>query len=172
MPIMIDAPDCGTSLSAFLAIGQELITHDPRHSILLSVHAYWAGDYDGTADVALAVNAGLPIVFGEIANKQEDNGNQCHYALDGTGLDNPPPSGFQYQNLLAQLKQVQVGWLAWAWYKDACAARCITPDGNYGGAGSAGLTPYGNDILNNASYGLLAVPPKRTASLPGAAPFP
>ena len=42
--VMIDAPDCGTSLHAFTSIGQELIDHDPRHNLLLSAHAYWAAD--------------------------------------------------------------------------------------------------------------------------------
>lgn len=50
MPIMIDAPDCGTSLHALVSIGHELINHDPRRSLLMSAHAYWAG-WDGTAHV-------------------------------------------------------------------------------------------------------------------------
>ena len=49
MPVMIDAPDCGTSLDAWISIGQELIDHDPDHNLLLSVHAYWAAyDRDAT----------------------------------------------------------------------------------------------------------------------------
>ena len=50
-------------------VSVELINHDPKHNILLSVHAYWA-DYDGTSEIQNAVNVNLPIVFGEIANKQ------------------------------------------------------------------------------------------------------
>jgi hypothetical protein len=46
MPLLIDAPDCGTSLDAFLTVGQQLITADPSHNFLLSAHAYWAA-YDG-----------------------------------------------------------------------------------------------------------------------------
>lgn len=51
----------------------------------------------------------------------------------------------------------------------------MTPDGNYTGAidGSyTGLTPYGEDILHNDTYGLRLghFSVKRTQSLPGAPP--
>src|SRR5260370_37744813 len=69
MPVMIDAPDCGTSIDACITIGQELIDHDPDHNLLLSTHAYWAA-YDGMPHIDSAVNGHLPIVFGEVANKQ------------------------------------------------------------------------------------------------------
>lgn len=175
MPIMIDAPDCGTSISAFRMVGQELVDADPRHNVLLSVHAYWGGDYDGTSEVVPAVNSNLPIVFGEIANKQFANGDECYYGLDGTDYKNPPDTGFRYQSLLALLAHHEIGWLAWAWYKDNCEERRITPDGNYTGAidGSyTGLTPYGEDLLLNSIYGFRfsVFPSKRTTSLPGAPP--
>ena len=56
MPVMIDAPDCGSSMDAWLAIGQNLINHDPDHNLLLSVHAYWAA-YDGMRYISSAVNS-------------------------------------------------------------------------------------------------------------------
>jgi len=208
MPIMIDAPDCGTSINAFTQIGQELIDHDPRHSLLLSVHAYWGG-YNGTAEIVATVNANLPIVFGEVANKQASekltyqvlnkNGqletieyvDECHIALDGTGKkeadadvklvsdneNNPykdangkpipiktnlePPidpntnTFFKYQDLLPILAAHNIGWLAWAWYKDKCEPRRMTTNGNY-----TELTPYGTYILNQLKIS------KRTPILP------
>lgn len=171
MPIMIDAPDCGTSINAFTSIGQELINHDPRHSLLLSVHAYWGGDYDGTVEIANAFNANLPIVFGEIANKQFANEDECYYGLDGTGINHPPPTGFRYQNLLALLAGYEIGWLAWSWYPDKCANRRMTPDGNYTSkidGSPTGLTTYGEDIVHNGSYGLRLgmFGAKQTQSLP------
>lgn len=155
MPIMIDAPDCGTSIHAFTNIGQELIDHDPNRNLLLSVHAYWADPgFDGGAEIAKAVAANLPIVFGEIANKQADGADECHYDLDGTVENHPPvvgPSGaaFTYQSLLVSLGQHEIGWLAWSWWKDNCPSRQMSSTGAY-----AGLTTYGNDLVNNASYGL------------------
>ncbi len=160
MPIMIDAPDCGTSLNAFNSIGQALVDHDPKHNILLSVHAYWAAPgFDGPAEIRKAHSANLPIVFGEIANKQADHEDECFYALDG-GQGQPPANGFKYQDLLALLKTHEMGWLAWSWWRDKCPAREMTTNGTF-----AGLTPYGSDIVNNVSYGLKATA-KRSPTLP------
>ncbi len=168
MPIMIDAPDCGSSVHAFTAIGQMLVDHDPKHNVLLSAHAYWAGlPYDGVAEVVRAVTAGLPIVLGEIANKQSDQGDECYYGLDGSNQNHPPLPGpsatFTYQDLLGTLAQHEVGWLAWCWWKDSCPARQLTSTGQY-----ANLTPYGQDLVNNVSYGLLTgtYHALRTATLP------
>jgi mannan endo-1,4-beta-mannosidase len=93
VPLMIDAPDCGTSLEAFNLVGQQLINHDPDHNLLLSEHAYWAG-YDGFSALNTAIQANLPIVFGEIANTQDEviNGvtQYGYYSLDGSNQGNPP----------------------------------------------------------------------------------
>lgn len=177
MPIMIDAPDGGTSIDVFNAIGAELIAHDPRRSILLSVHAYWAG-YNGRPGLDEAVDAGLPIVFGEIANKQDEDVDGetsfCHYDLDGTQASpNPTSTGFRYQSLLIYLTQLEVGWLAWSWWKDGCTVRQMTLDGNYAG-GHTGLTAYGYDLLHHATYGMRTgyFATQRSPSLPGAPPPP
>ena len=157
VPIMIDAPDCGMSIHAWPAIGQELIDHDPDHNLLLSVHAYWAG-FDGRLHIQTAVDANLPLVFGEIANKQfgEENGvaDECYYDLDGPGPGHAPASSFTYQGLLQTLKTQEIGWLAWSWGPDKCNARNI---GRYNPITHQyeGLNqPYGDDIVNNPDYGL------------------
>ncbi len=161
MPIMIDAPDCGSSINAFLSIGKELVQVGGG-GILLSAHAYWAG-YDGTEDMKKAIDANLPIVFGEIANKQSETvgevTHECYYGLDGTNLDHSTTTGFRYQDLLIKLSEMEVGWLAWAWYKDGCAPRRMTQGdrGSYAGTvppSPTGLTPYGDDLLFNRTYGI------------------
>ncbi|MGL4630170.1 MAG: cellulase family glycosylhydrolase, partial [Leadbetterella sp.] len=159
IPIMIDAPDCGTDVKAIVDGGQEIIDHDPKKNVIFSVHSYWAG-YNGYTDLTNAINANLPLVFGEIANKQDDYVNNstsyCHYNLDGTtDPPNNPTNGFQYQTLLTTLKNNNIGWLAWAWIRDGCSYRNMTsnsPTAPYGGFNT--LTTYGNDIVNNATYGL------------------
>ncbi|QSQ20098.1 cellulase family glycosylhydrolase [Pyxidicoccus parkwayensis] len=159
MPVMLDAPDCGTSIDAWLSIGQELIDHDPDHNLLLSVHAYWA-DYDGMPHINSTVNANLPIVFGEVANKQGETINNvthdCFYDLDGLNQNHPPNFGFTYQSLLQTLKTQEIGWLAWSWGPDSCQSRNI---GQYAQDSNQfeGLSePFGNDIVNNPDYGLKA----------------
>jgi mannan endo-1,4-beta-mannosidase len=159
VPIMIDAPDCGTSIHAWPEIGQELIDDDPDHNVLLSVHAYWA-DFDGMPHIDTAVIANLPIVFGEIANKQDDEANGetrfCFYDLDGLGQNHPPASGFRYQVLLEKLKSKDIGWLAWSWWPDGCPSRNIGTYNNVTGHFEGLSLPYGDDIVNHPSYGLRA----------------
>jgi mannan endo-1,4-beta-mannosidase len=154
LPLMIDAPDCGISLNAFTQIGAELVAADPLGNILLSTHAYWAG-FDGTEYLAPAVAANLPIVFGEIANKQDEfiDGKTvyCYYDLDGTTQNNLTSTGFTYQSFLTTLASEEVGWLAWSWTDDFCSSRQMTPTGKF-----ADLGTYGLDLVNNATYGLKA----------------
>jgi len=157
MPVMIDAPDCGTSIDALVTIGQELIDHDPDHNLLLDVHAYWAA-YDGIPHIASAVNSNLPIVFGEVANKQDETVNGatqfCFYDLDGLNQNHPPQIAFTYQSLLQTLKTSEIGWLAWSWGPDGCASRNL---GTYNQNTNQfeGLSePFGNDIVNHPDYGL------------------
>lgn len=155
MPVMIDAPDCGTSIHAFTNVGQQLIAGDPSGNVLLSAHAYWAAlPYDGPAEITKVINAGLPLVLGEVANKQSDQGDECYYDLDGSGQGHAPKPApgaapFTYQALLTLLAQQDVGWLSWCWWKDDCASRQMTGTGNY-----ADLTSYGLDLVDNPFYGL------------------
>jgi mannan endo-1,4-beta-mannosidase len=157
MPVMIDAPDCGTSIDAFISIGQELIDHDPDHNLLLSIHAYWAA-FDGRPYIGSAVNANLPIVFGEVANKQDetiDGATQfCYYDLDGLGQNHPPQTAFTYQSLLETLKTQEIGWLAWSWWPDGCSSRNIGVYAQNSHQYEGLSEPFGNDIVNHPSYGL------------------
>lgn len=147
VPLMIDAPDCGTSLDVFLSMGAQLIAADPQHNVLLSAHAYWAG-YDGMSFIQPCVDASLPIVFGEISNRQ-DNGDG-YYSLDGSGSWTPAPNGFQYQNLLLSALRHDIGWLAWSWGPDKSDDRCLSTDRTF-----ASLSPFGQDFIHNPSYGLV-----------------
>lgn len=157
MPVMIDAPDCGISIHAWLAIGQELIDHDPDHNLLLSVHAYWAG-FDGRPHIETAVNSNLPIVFGETANKQDgevDGVTQfCFYDLDGLHQNHPPQTAFTYQDLLQTLKAQEIGWLAWSWWPDGCSSRNLGVYSPISGAFEGLSEPYGRDIVNQPDFGL------------------
>jgi mannan endo-1,4-beta-mannosidase len=150
VPLMIDAPDYGTSLEVFVSHGAELVAADPLGNILLSCHAYWA-EYDGVTQFNALTAPRLPIVFGEIANKQDDTdgaGNLIgYYDLDGSGQNVKPDTGFTYQSFLPLLSQRGYGWLAWSWGPDNCAARMLTTDGT----SFASITPYGQDIVNRLS---------------------
>ncbi len=158
VPIMIDAPIGGTSLKLINLAAAELIAHDPEHNIMFSVHAYWA-ENDQTPELNTAINNNVPIVFGELANKQlgADDWNtnpargysECYYGIDGTPHEHLPPSGFNYKNLLPILKTNGIGWLGWEWFNDGCPARNLTTNGNF-----TNLTQFGNDLINNVNYGM------------------
>lgn len=153
VPLMIDAPDGGSSIDVFLQVGQQFIDADPLHNILLSVHAYWAA-YNGMSFVEQTIAANLPIVFGEVANWQDEN-TPGVYSLDGSGQGIPAEYGYTYQSLLTYCQQNLMSWLAWSWGPDDCSPRNISANGVY----PAQLTPYGVDITNNAVYGLTEAAP-------------
>lgn len=158
VPIMIDAPLCGGSLALVNQAAAEIINHDPDHNIIFSVHAYWAID-DESSLIATSVANNVPVIFGEISSKQvgADDWNtnpptgysECYYGIDGTATEHTAPSGYSYKNLLPLLKNNEIGWLHWEWFNDGCSLRNMTTDGNY-----INLTTFGQDAVNNASYGI------------------
>ncbi len=152
VPLMIDATDCGSTLDVFLKVGEQFIGADPLQNILLSAHAYWA-EYDGLDKINACVSAGLPIVFGEMSNIEDGDDPNTYISLDANG-NNPWPAaenGFTYQALLGTCFHHEIGWLAWSWGPDDSDDRQLSVDGTF-----ANLTPWGQDFLTNASYGLAA----------------
>lgn len=152
-PLMIDAPDCGTNSDAFITSGTAaaLITHDPKHNLIFSAHAYWYA-YAGNDSLQMATKlnavlaANIPFVLGEIANEQDD-ATMCQYTLN-------------YKPLLNYCKNKNVNWLAWVWDHDGCPNRQISSSGNF-----ANLTVYGTDVINNANYGLKSKPAAKSRYL-------
>lgn len=140
VPLMIDAPDCGTDLDDLASIAVALQTNDPLHNLIFSAHAYWYA-YAGNDSITMlnkimnALSQNVPIVLGEIANLQDDAA-PCAYVLN-------------YEALLHICSDLGVSWLAWSWDHDNCPARQVSSNGNF-----ASLTYYGNDIVYNADYGL------------------
>ncbi len=143
VPIMIDAPDCGTSIDVLLGAGAEFLLHDPKHNIICSAHAYWG--LDDSAAVATKVQqaaaASFPVILGEVANYQTD-AQPCQYNI-------------QLTSILRACQQNQTGWMAWCWYKDHCPSRQLTTDGTF-----ANLSPYGQLIINDGTWGLATKAPK------------
>ena len=146
------------SIDAWTAIASDL-TIRPHHNVLFSVHAYWAA-VDGMPHIDALVDANLPVVFGEIANKQDnevDGATQfCFYDLDGLGENHAPDTGFTYQALLQKLKTEEIGWFAWSWWPDGCLSRNIAIYNDATNQFEGFRIPYGDDIVNNPDYGLKA----------------
>jgi mannan endo-1,4-beta-mannosidase len=88
----------------------------------------------------------IPLVLGEIANQQDD-ASMCQYNLN-------------YKPLLNYCENKKISWLAWSWDHDGCPARQLSSTGNF-----SNLTTYGNDIINNTTYGLLSHPAAKSSYL-------
>ncbi|QAA81050.1 hypothetical protein EI546_04610 [Aequorivita sp. H23M31] len=141
VPIMIDAPDCGTSSSELLSIAEEMLQADPLHNLIFSVHAYWYG-YASTPVVIDQKldeinNKDVCFVFGEIANFQDVNECGSQNILDIT------------THVLEKACSNQIGWLAWTYDQDCSAPREMTTDGSF-----LNLTEWGNFIVNDPEFGL------------------
>jgi len=122
-------------------VASQIIGADPLHNIIFSSHAYWyayANNDSATMaqDVATALSYNFPLVLGEVANYQDSSPAYCTWALN-------------YPALLHSCVQLNVGWLVWSWSNDQCTLRQLSTDGTYGN-----LSAFGQDIVNNASYGL------------------
>jgi mannan endo-1,4-beta-mannosidase len=152
-PLMIDAPDCGQNSDVFITsnTASDLITFDPKHNVIFSTHAYWYGYANNDSlQMATKINdvtsQNIPLVLGEIANQQDD-ASMCQYNLN-------------YKPLLNYCENKKISWLAWSWDHDGCPARQLSSTGNF-----ANLTTYGNDIINNPTYGLLSHPATKSSYL-------
>ena len=140
VPLMIDGPDCGTNLDVLAGVGPALVSADPSHNLIFSAHAYWysyaSNDSSQMATkIDNALSANIAFVFGELANLQDD-ASMCQYALN-------------YTALLRICKRKKIGWLAWSWDNDGCAARQVSSAGSF-----SGLSPYGQVIVNDPEFGL------------------
>lgn len=139
--LMIDAPDCGSTLSTLVNIGQELLDNDPDTNLVFSTHTYWIA-YTGNdsvnirAELQTAYDSGLPIVLGEVATEQDEVGTPCMYQLN-------------YKAILRIAEDLDFGWLIWSWYKDQCPNRAMTTNGNFNA-----LTAFGQEITHDPAFGL------------------
>jgi mannan endo-1,4-beta-mannosidase len=140
VPLLIDGPDCGTNLDVLADVGATLEAADPLGNLIFSAHGYWYAFANNDpvqmqAKVDHALDMGIPFIFGELANQQDD-AVLCQYDLD-------------YTSLLDICTAAHIGWLAWSWDHDGCSERQISTNGL-----ASSLTAYGEDIVNNAAYGL------------------
>ncbi|MBK9793059.1 MAG: cellulase family glycosylhydrolase [Sphingobacteriales bacterium] len=140
MPLVLDASDCGQHLNLWKSIGTSLQNFDPKHNLIFSAHTYWTSYANSTTAITNLLNDAatwnIPVVLGEIANKQDDNTGNCIYTLDVAAV-------------MQAAHNNNIGYLAWVWTQDNCGARQMTTNGN-----SNTLTGYGNTIINTATTGI------------------
>ena len=144
VPIMVDAPDCGQSSTELLSIAESMNASDPSHNLMFSAHGYWSVYAPNQAAVEakldVAVNTNACFLLGEVANLQAGPPNYVCAETDISAL---------YPIILTEACSRNIGWMAWVWDQDCEPARKLSTNGQFNN-----LTPYGNDIVNNANYGL------------------
>lgn len=147
MPLLLDASDCGQHLNVWKNIGIQLQNADTKHNLIFSAHSYWYSYASTTTEVTNLLNDAatwnIPILLGEIANKQDDNAGNCAYNLE-------------LATVMSAAHNNSIGYIAWVWTQDNCGARQMTTNGNFNT-----LTTYGIQIVNTSKYGIkYAVKPK------------
>jgi len=135
LPLMIDAPGWGQDINVLQEAAPALLAADPERNLLFSVHMRWvqgarSADPGSSkriqSEIRESVAMGLPLVIGEFAHA----GVGCQKSID-------------YQTILSEAQQHEVGWLAWSWgpgNRD-CAEMDMTSDGKF-----ATLRAWGLDV--------------------------
>jgi mannan endo-1,4-beta-mannosidase len=125
VPLIIDAPSWGQDIDRLQASGPALVTHDPLHNLMFSVHMWWSDPAGARVKTELqqSVDQGLPLLVGEFAQ-------HAVYLCD--------QSPFDYQVLLDEAKRLQIGWLVWSW-------------GAVANSDCKGMGPF--DMTTNGSFG-------------------
>jgi mannan endo-1,4-beta-mannosidase len=144
VPIMIDAPDCGTSSHQILGIAQELLNADSKKSLIFSVHTYWQSLDAATIQQRMAamVASNFCFVLGEVANVQGDNPS-------GAGNFDLSASG-KMDTVLTAAHNNNMGYMWWLWWNDGVKKRQLSSTGLF-----ANLTTQGQKVVVNAPYALI-----------------
>lgn len=101
--IVIDNPGYGQNGAAGVQYGAGLVSHDPRHNLLFSIHAY--GMYNNANDIYSAIsaykNSNLALVFGEFGYNYNNGANNLNSKVDAL-------------KLMEWSQQFGVGYVAWS----------------------------------------------------------
>lgn len=136
VPIMIDAPDCGTSSQVFIDHSTEILNYDGLKNIIFSLHTYWNSLTTAqiTTQITAMKNTNNCFVLGEIANIQGDDSivaNDIDLYANG-----------KMEKTAIEAKKNNIGFLWWLWWNDGVAQRQLSKDGKYNN-----LTPQGTRAL-------------------------
>jgi hypothetical protein len=143
-PLTIGTPNAGRYLRALLDHGQELIDHDPRHSLVLNAQMYWGAYSSGWSYQGLngfdSGNPGILQATAAVAAKP---------FLIQFGLDAKDSGGnwaaVPYSLLMTEAQNKGIGTMFWQW-KDPGANDPNSLVTNQLDPNS--LTALGNDVIN------------------------
>ncbi|HKO46257.1 MAG TPA: pre-peptidase C-terminal domain-containing protein [Polyangiaceae bacterium] len=143
-PLTIGTPNAGRYLRALLDHGQELIDHDPLHSLVLNAQMYWGAYSSGWSYQELngfsAGNAGITQATAAVAAKP---------FLIQFGLDAKDSGGswanVPYSLLMTEAQSKKIGTMWWQWKDpgDNDPNSLVTDQ-----LVASSLTPLGNIVIN------------------------
>ena len=102
--LVVDGPGWGQNIQPILESGGELITNDPLHNILFSVHMYgsWNDARDIVEKLTAAKKKGLPLIVGEFGYNSDDGRNNLRCQTD-------------HRTIMATCRQLGYGFMPWSW---------------------------------------------------------
>jgi mannan endo-1,4-beta-mannosidase len=142
-PIMVDTSNWGKGHVFILNKGKELMDADPLHNLIFSVHAYWPtngafGNYSDaniTSNMTALKNTGLPVILGELAHADIQNG--LTYNIN-------------YRLLMKLCQDNEFGYIVWWWgFNNNPGANnqlSMTNDGLFTGLQNAGKVMATDDV--------------------------
>lgn len=123
VPFIIDAQGFGQNIDDLQNNGPYLITADPDHNLMFSIHMWWPTAWRGAGvkqmvidEIAESVAMELPLIVGEFANK----GPGCSCCIP-------------YETIIEQCHIHEIGYLPWSWGpgNGDCEEMDMTEDGTY-----------------------------------------
>ncbi len=121
VPIVIDAAKYGQDINILHATGPDILTADPDHNLLFSVHMWWPKEY-GYSDLSItdgiskSVKMNLPLIVGEFGNTAAKCVGDINYKL-----------------ILEECQKNEIGWLVWEWGpgNSDCESMDMTTDSKF-----------------------------------------
>jgi hypothetical protein len=149
--ISITSGGCGQDNADLVQYAQAVFNSDPQKNVIFDQHVYggfgdpstesWVLDFKSSMSALQAT--GLCIILGEF----------------GPGRNiGPSPTLLTPDEVIQVAEADNLGWLAWAWDDNIAAGDtwfALTNDGNYNS--TADLTIFGKVVVENPTYGLLAL---------------
>jgi hypothetical protein len=141
--LVIDANDFGQGASAIFTDGAALVTADPQHNLLFSVHMY--GQYTSRATITQTLqqagSTGLALVVGEF----------------GWQAGNPPVA-IDADFIMSECVRLKLGYLAWSWKGNDASQAYLDMAADWEGMM---LTSWGTRVVTGGS-GITATAKKAT----------
>ncbi|MBN1414048.1 MAG: cellulase family glycosylhydrolase [Bacteroidales bacterium] len=147
VPLIIDGSNWGQNINILQSEGPYLITADPDHNLMFSVHMWWPPMYGYTEndiadEITESVNMNLPFIVGEFS--------QMH---GGCTDDITPANSIAYKTIIRECQKNQVGYIAWSWFGNCNDLWDMSTEGTFATLYSWGLevaVTDTNSILNTS----------------------